>query len=201
LEEKKPKRMSVPKDRSPASVDLEIALGLLSLPRPVGEHPQTGDLIEASIGRFGPYLKYQGKFASLPKDEDILAIGINRSVDILAEAAKKAGRTLGDHPDGGVVEMKKGRFGPYIEHNKLRAPVPRGTDMETVTLEMGLEWLAKKAAAPAKKKAKKAAKKKTATKKKTTAKKATAKKKTTAKKTTAKTAKKASAKKAPKAKS
>ena len=201
LEEKKPKRMSVPKDRSPASVDLEIALGLLSLPRPVGEHPQTGDLIEASIGRFGPYLKYQGKFASLPKDEDILAIGINRSVDILAEAAKKAGRPLGDHPDGGLVEMKKGRFGPYIEHNKLRAPVPRGTDMETVTLEMGLEWLAKKAAAPAKKKAKKAAKKKTATKKKTTAKKATAKKKTTAKKTTAKTAKKASAKKAPKAKS
>ena len=143
-------------------------------------------MIEASIGRFGPYLKYQGKFASLPKDEDVLAIGINRSVDILAEAAKKAGRTLGDHPEGGAVEMKRGRFGPYIEHNKLRAPVPRGTDMETVTLEMGLEWLAKKAAAPAKKKAKKAAKKKTA------------KKKKAAKKTAAK---KKAAKKAPKAKS
>ena len=186
LDEKKPKRQSVPKDKSPASVDLEIALGLLSLPREVGAHPETGDMIEASIGRFGPYLKYQGKFASLPKDEDVLAIGINRSVDILAEAAKKAGRTLGDHPEGGAVEMKRGRFGPYIEHNKLRAPVPRGTDMETVTLEMGLEWLAKKAAAPAKKKAKKAAKKKTATKKKA------------AKKTAAK---KKAAKKAPKAKS
>ena len=183
LDEKKPKRQSVPKDKSPASVDLEVALGLLSLPREVGAHPGTGDMIEASIGRFGPYLKYQGKFASLPKDEDVLAIGINRSVDILAEAAKKAGRTLGDHPDGGTVEMKRGRFGPYIEHNKLRAPVPRGTDMETVTLEMGLEWLAKKAAAPAKKKAKKSAKKKTATKKKAAPKaKKAAKKKTAAKK-------------------
>ena len=120
-------------------------------------------------------------------------VGINRAVDILAEAAKKAGRTLGDHPDGGSVEMKRGRFGPYIEHNKLRAPVPRGTDMETVTLEMGLEWLAKKAAAPAKK----AAKKKAATKKKSTAKKAATKKKA-AKKSTAK---KSAAKKAAKAKS
>ena len=195
LEEKKPKRMAVPKDKSPAAVDLEVALGLLALPRAVGAHPQTGDMIEASIGRFGPYLKYQGKFASLPKDEDVLAIGINRSVDILAEAAKKAGRTLGTHPDGGAVEMKKGRFGPYIEHNKLRAPVPRGTDMETVTFEMGLEWLAKKAAAPAKKK--KAAKKKAATKKKATVKKAAPKKKA-AKKAAAK---KTVAKKTVKAKS
>ncbi|MGC6517164.1 MAG: type I DNA topoisomerase [Candidatus Puniceispirillaceae bacterium] len=178
LEEKKPKRMAVPKDRQPSTVDLEIALGLLALPREVGLHPETSDKIEASIGRFGPYLKYQGKFASLPKDEDVLAIGINRAVDILAEAAKKAGRTLGDHPDGGKVEMKKGRFGPYIEHNKLRAPVPRGTDMETITLEMGLEWLAKKAAQPQKKAAKKkSAKKKTATKKKATPKKKTAAKK------------------------
>ena len=193
LEEKKPKRMAIPKDRSAGSVDLEIALGLLSLPREVGLHPETNDKIEASIGRFGPYLKYQGKFASLPKDEDVLMVGINRAVDILAEAAKKAGRTLGDHPDGGSVEMKRGRFGPYIEHNKLRAPVPRGTDMETVTLEMGLEWLAKKAAAPAKK----AAKKKAATKKKSTAKKAATKKKA-AKKSTAK---KSAAKKAAKAKS
>ena len=190
LEEKKPKRMAVPKDRSPATVDLEIALGLLSLPREVGAHPQTGDMIEASIGRFGPYLKYQGKFASLPKDEDVLAIGINRSVDILAEAAKKAGRTLGNHPDGGTIEMKKGRFGPYIEHNKLRAPVPRGTDMETVTLEMALEWLAKKAAAPVKKKA---AKKRAATKKKAAKKKSATSKKAAKKKSTASTAPKAKA--------
>ena len=190
LDEKKPKRTSLPKGKAPAEVDLDYALGLLALPREVGAHPETSDIIEASIGRFGPYLKYQGKFTSLPKDEDVLMIGINRSVSILAEAAKKAGRPLGDHPEGGVVELKKGRFGPYIEHNKLRAPVPRGREMETITLEMGLEWLAKKAAAPVKKKA---AKKKAATKKKATKKKAAA-KKTTAKKAAAKkAAKKASA--------
>ena len=189
LDEKKPKRSSLPKEKNPAELDLDYALGLLALPRDVGAHPETGDMIQSAIGRFGPYLKYQGKFASLPKDEDVLAIGINRAVDILADAAKKAGRSLGDHPDGGTVELKKGRFGPYIEHNKLRAPVPRGTDMETITLEMALEWLAKKAAAPAKKSAKKAAKKsakkaakktaksKTAAKKKATAKKAAVKKK------------------------
>ena len=184
LDEKKPKRSSLPKEKNPAELDLDYALGLLALPRDVGAHPETGDMIQSAIGRFGPYLKYQGKFASLPKDEDVLAIGINRAVDILADAAKKAGRSLGDHPSGGTVELKKGRFGPYIEHNKLRAPVPRGTDMETITLEMGLEWLAKKAAAPAKKSAKKSAKKaakkaaksKTAAKKKASSKKATAKK-------------------------
>ena len=81
--------MAIPKDRSAGSVDLEIALGLLSLPREVGLHPETNDKIEASIGRFGPYLKYQGKFASLPKDEDVLMVGINRAVDILAEAPKR----------------------------------------------------------------------------------------------------------------
>ena len=185
LDEKKPKRSSLPKEKNPAELDLDYALGLLSLPRDVGAHPETGDMIQSAIGRFGPYLKYQGKFASLPKDEDVLAIGINRAVDILADAAKKAGRSLGDHPAGGTVELKKGRFGPYIEHNKLRAPVPRGTDMETITLEMALEWLAKKSAAPAKKSAKKSAKKaakkttksKTAAKKKASAKKASVKKK------------------------
>ena len=187
LDEKKPKRSSLPKEKSAAEIDLEYALGLLALPRDVGAHPETGDMIQSAIGRFGPYLKYQGKFASLPKDEDVLAIGINRAVDILADAAKKAGRSLGDHPSGGTVELKKGRFGPYIEHNKLRAPVPRGTDMETITLEMGLEWLAKKAAAPAKKSAKKAAKKsaKKATKAKAAKAKAAPKKKAAAKKTAA----------------
>ena len=198
LDEKKPKRMALPKERPPSDVDLDYALGLLSLPRSIGPHPETGDDIQASIGRFGPYLKYQGKFSSLPKDEDVLEVGINRAVAILADAAKKAGRPLGDHPQaGGLVELKKGRFGAYIEHNNLRAPVPRGTEMETITLEMALEWLAKKAAAPKKKAAKKKATKKKAAKKKAVGKKATGKK--TASK--AKSAKKAAASKsAPKEK-
>ena len=161
LEEKKPKRSSLPKDKAPLDVDLEYALGLLSLPRDIGNHPETGDMIQAGLGRYGPYLKYQGKFTSLPAGDDVLSVGINRSVDLLAEAAKKAGRPLGDHPDGGTVELKRGRFGGYVEHNKLRAPIKRGTEMADVTLEMALELLAAKAAKgpTAKKAAKKSAKK------------------------------------------
>ena len=159
-EEKKPKRTSIPKSTSIAEVDLEYALGLLSLPRDIGEHPETKDMIQAGLGRYGPYLKYQSKFTSL-KDDDVLTVGINRAVSILAEAAKTAGRLLGTHPDGGEVHLKKGRFGPYIEHNKLRAPVPRGTEMSEITLEQGLELLAAKASRPAKKAAKKTAKKAT----------------------------------------
>ena len=157
-ETKKPKRSSLPKSKQLEEIDLAYALGLLSLPRAVGAHPQTGDLIEAGLGRYGPYLKYQGRFTSLTED-DVLEVGINRAVDLLAEAQKKAGRTLGAHPEGGQVELKKGRFGPYVEHNKLRAPVPRGTEMADITLEDALVWLAAKAARPAKKPAKKGAKK------------------------------------------
>ena len=171
---KKPKRTSVPRGTDIASVDLSYALGLLSLPRDIGAHPETGEMIQAGLGRFGPYLKYQGKFASL-KDDDVLEVGINRAVDVLAEAAKTAGRLLGTHPEGGEVHLKKGRFGPYIEHNKMRAPVPRGTEMTDITLEDGVRLLAERAAKPAAKK--KASKKKTATKKKTIAKKKTAAKK------------------------
>ncbi len=173
-ETKKPKRASLPKGTSAASLDLEAALGLLSLPRDIEPHPESGDMIQAGIGRFGPYLKYQGKFTSLPPEDDVLEIGINRAVDLLAEAAKKAGRILGEHPSGGEVHVKKGRFGPYVEHNKLRATLGKAHDIADITLETALKLLATKAAkAPAKKAA---AKKKTAPKK-TTAKKAAAKQK------------------------
>ena len=183
IEEKKPKRSSLPKDKPVLEVDLDYALGLLSLPRDIGPHPETSDMIQSGLGRYGPYLKYQGKFTSLPAGDDVLSVGINRSVDLLAEAAKKAGRTLGDHPDGGTVELKRGRFGAYVEHNKLRAPIGRGVEMVDVTLEIALELLAAKAAKgpSAKKAAKKSAKK--------SAKKA-------AKKSAKKAAKKTAAKKA-----
>ena len=148
---KKPKRSSVPKGKPLMEVDLVYALGLLSLPRDIGLHPQTSDMIQAGLGRYGPYLKYQGKFTSLKDGDDVLSVGINRAVDLLAEAAKTAGRVLGEHPDGGEVHLKRGRFGPYFEHNKLRAPMPKTLDMESVTLSEALEILAAKAAQPAKK--------------------------------------------------
>ncbi len=83
----KPKRQGIPRGTNIADVKLEAALKLLSLPREVGNHPETGEKIEAGIGRYGPYLKYQGKFRSVPKDEDVLHIGLNRAVDILAQPA------------------------------------------------------------------------------------------------------------------
>ncbi|MFL2831808.1 MAG: type I DNA topoisomerase [Candidatus Puniceispirillaceae bacterium] len=150
-EVKKPKRSSVPKGKLLLDIDLDYALGLLSLPRDIGLHPQTSDMIQAGLGRYGPYLKYQGKFTSLKEGDDLLSVGINRAVDLLAEAAKTAGRFLGEHPDGGEVHLKRGRFGPYFEHNKLRAPMPKTLQMDSVTLTEALEILAAKAAQPAKK--------------------------------------------------
>jgi DNA topoisomerase-1 len=172
-ETKKPKRSSFPKGMSAASIELETALKLLSLPRDVGTHPESGDMIQAGLGRYGPYLKYQGSFTSLKDEDDLLEIGLNRAVDLLAESAKKRGRPLGEHPDGGEVHLKAGRFGPYVEHNKLRATLPRGTDMTAVDLEQAVALLAAKAAKPT---TKKKAAKSSGTRKKGTAKKASARK-------------------------
>ncbi|MDC0394739.1 type I DNA topoisomerase, partial [Alphaproteobacteria bacterium] len=135
---KKPKRTGLPKGVFPDQVTLAQAISLLSLPRDVGLHPETREMIQAGIGRYGPFLKHQGKFVSLPVDDDVLSVGINRAVDLLAAAQLKAGRTLGVHPDGGDVELKRGRFGSYVEHKKLRASLPRGTEMSDVTLEQAI---------------------------------------------------------------
>ena len=99
-------------------------------------------MIQAGIGRYGPYLKYQGHYTSLPSEDDVLTVGINRAVDLLAESAKKAGRLVGEHPAGGQVHVKAGRFGPYVEHNKLRATLGKAYDMADITLETALELLA-----------------------------------------------------------
>ena len=174
-ETKKPKRSSLAKGMAAAAMDLETALKLLSLPRDVGAHPETGDMIQAGLGRYGPYLKYRGSFTSLKDDDDLLEIGLNRAVDLLAESAKKRGRLLGEHPTGGEVHLKAGRFGPYVEHNKLRATLPRGTDMSEVDLDQAITLLAAKAAKGGGTARKGAAKKGTAKKK--AAKKAATKKK------------------------
>jgi DNA topoisomerase-1 len=199
-ETKKPKRASLPKGADASQLDLQAALGLLALPRDIETHPETGDMIQAGIGRFGPYLKYQGRYTSLPSEDDVLTVGINRAVDLLAESAKKAGRLLGDHPNGGQVHVKAGRFGPYVEHNKLRATLGKAHDMAEITLETALELLAAKLAkggttkkAASKKPAsKKSATKKTATKK-TATKKAATKKAATKKTATKKSASKKAA--------
>ena len=157
-EEPKPKRVSLPKGMAAADVDLDTALRLLALPRAVGKHPETGEEISAGIGRFGPYLKHGSVYKSLTPDDDVLTIGINRAVDLLAGAAKKASapaKTLGDHPKTGKpITTGSGRFGPYIKHGSTYASIPKGTDPEGVTLEQALELLEAKAAKDAAKKGK-----------------------------------------------
>ena len=183
----------MPKDTPPDQVDLEIALRLLALPRDIGKHPEDNETVLAGIGRFGPYLKHGPKFVSLPKDDDVLTIGLNRAVTVIAENIAKGGgrgraapplKVLGEHPDDKtVIEVKKGRYGPYVAHKRIFASLPKGVEPEDMTLEMALELLAKKLEAKGAKKApaKKAAKKAPA-KKKAAKKKAAAKKKSPAKK-------------------
>ncbi|MGV6821249.1 MAG: type I DNA topoisomerase [Parvularcula sp.] len=195
----KPKRASIPKGWSVDELTFDKALQLLSLPRDVGPHPEDGETIEASIGRFGPYVKHGKLYANLPSVEDVFEIGINRAVAVLEDKKKNPGRgraaaakplkELGPHPETGEpVNVLDGRYGPYVKHMKTNATIPRDVKPEDVTLEQAVTLIAERDAKGPKKK-KKATKKKAAKKtaKKTT-KKATKKKAT---KTTKKTAKKA----------
>ncbi|MBS7791800.1 type I DNA topoisomerase [Roseococcus sp. SDR] len=139
----KPKRASLTRGMDPEVMTLETALVLLSMPRVVGLHPETQEEITSNLGRFGPYLKMGALSKSLDRDDDPLTIGLNRAVDLLANA-KPRGITLGEHPKGGTVEVRRGRFGPFLMHGTRVANLPRGTEMEAVTLEEGIALLAEK---------------------------------------------------------
>ncbi len=182
-EGKEAKRSSLPKGWSLGELDLEKALQLINLPRDVGPHPESGKMITASLGRYGPYIAHDGAFANVDSIEDVFEIGINRAVTVLAEKAAKGGRTratpaalatLGDHPDGGSITVRDGRYGPYVNWGKVNATLPKGKDPATVTMEEALELISAKAGS-AKKTTKKAAPKKAAAPKKTAAAKKTAK--------------------------
>jgi DNA topoisomerase-1 len=140
----KPKRMSLPRGVDGETITLEQALGLLTLPRLIGMHPESREPMEAGIGRFGPYIRMGSVYASLDRDDDVLNVGSNRAVDLLAK--KLAGvRTLGAHPkDGEAIMVKKGRFGPYVQHGKVVANLPRAVSMDDITLEAGVQLLAEK---------------------------------------------------------
>ena len=208
---KERKMSSLPKGVVPDQVDLEMALALLSLPREVAKHPETGDPIKAGIGRFGPYVQHGKVYASLSKDDDVLTIGPNRAIDLIIAKetgagrgagggrGAPAGRVIGDHPDGGPVTVHAGRYGPYVKHGSVNATLPKSISPETVTLEDALPLLAARAEASGKKKsgAKKATARKAPAEKKAPAKKAPAEKKAPAKK--AATKKVAATKTAPKA--
>ena len=202
-EGEKPKRSSIPKGLSISEITLEQALQLLSLPREVGKHPEDGEPIMANNGRFGPYVQHLKTYANLTADEDVLTIGLNRAVDLIAtklakgpggfrRGAAPAGRPIGDHPDGGVVQVLDGKYGAYVKWADVNATIPKSIPAETVTLEQAIDLIrARQAAGPSKKApakkvaAKKAPAEKAATPKKAAAKKA-APKKAPAKKTVSK---------------
>lgn len=189
--EEKPKRSSLPKGWSPATLALEQALRLLALPREVGIHPEDGKPISAGLGRYGPFVLHAGTYANVADIDEVFDIGLNRAVVLLAEkrAGKFAGRgaataplkDLGAHPETGEpVHVMAGRFGPYVKSGKINATLPKGTAPEDLTMEQAIPLLAARAAAApakgkkapaAKKAAPKAAAKKPAAKKKAPAKK------------------------------
>ena len=140
----RPRRTSLPRGMEGDSVTLDQALGLLSLPRIVGIHPESKEPIEAGLGRFGPFVKMGGVFASLDKDDDVLAVGLNRAVDLLAQKLASV-RTLGPHPaDKEPVLVRKGRFGPYAQHAGKIANLPRDMAMDDITMEQAVALLAEK---------------------------------------------------------
>jgi len=199
-ENKKPKRASLPKGMAPQAVTLETAVRLLSLPRTLGTHPETGKEVQANVGRFGPFVVHEGDFRSIPRGEDVYTITRARALEILAEpkggkrASAQTLREMGAHPaDGEPVVILEGRYGPYVKHGKTNASLPKGVEVDEVNLEQAVELLRERAATakPAAKRGGRAPAKKAATK--TAAKKAPAKK--TARKST-RTAAKAPAKSA-----
>jgi len=145
--ELKPKRVALPRSIKPADVDLDTALRLLGLPRELGRHPETGETILAGIGRFGPYIKHGAAFKSLAPDDDVLTIGLNRAVVLLAEPAaqRRPGprllRELGEHPEGGTVAVYAGRYGPYVSHDGVIASLPRTADPDTFSLDHAVPLL------------------------------------------------------------
>jgi DNA topoisomerase-1 len=150
--DKKPKRVSLPKNIAPEAASLEIALKLLDLPRDLGAHPETGKKVLAAIGRFGPYVSHDGQFKSIPRDENVFDIGLGRAVALLKEPKAAGGRgalrVLGKHPgDGQTVALYAGRYGPYVKHGKVNATLPDKDAIDSFTLEQAIALIASKAKA------------------------------------------------------
>ncbi|EJF75110.1 type I DNA topoisomerase [Bartonella alsatica] len=154
-ESKEAKRVGLPKEWQAENITLDKALALLSLPRAIGTHPETGKMITATIGRYGPYLTHNGTSTPLLHADEVFDIGINRAVTVLAEkqenktmrskTASTALVTLGDHPDGGTITIRNGRYGPYINWGKINATLPKDKEPISVTLSEALELISAKA--------------------------------------------------------
>ena len=149
-----PKRSSLPRGYDPATISLERALALLALPKELGSHPDSGKPIVAGIGRYGPYLQHDGAYTSVPKDEDVLDIGMNRAVELIANSkprkAAQALKVLGT-PKGSKQEIAvfKGRYGPYVKQGRTMASLPKGKEVDDLTLEEAVTLIAAKSGSKA----------------------------------------------------
>jgi DNA topoisomerase I len=155
-EGEKPKRAGIPKNTSPADIELDLALKLLSLPREIGKHPETGQPITAGIGRFGPFVRHEKTYASLEAGDEVFDVGLNRAVTLIAEKIAKGpsgrrfgadpGKPLGDHPTLGAVAMKNGRYGAYVTAGGVNATIPSDKDKDTITLAEAIALIDERAA-------------------------------------------------------
>ena len=148
---KKPKRMSLLKGMDLDEVDAELALKLLALPRNLGKHPETDKVVKASVGRFGPYLLHDKKYTSIKEPNRVLDIELDQAVALIAAAPakrqsnKKVLKDLGEHPDDKKqIRVMDGRYGPYVNHGRLNATLPKDQEPSDVSLELALELLAAK---------------------------------------------------------
>jgi DNA topoisomerase-1 len=146
----KPKRTSIPKNFEPSRITIEIAKKLLDLPKVLGEHPEDKKPIHSAIGPYGPYLKHNNIYANIKDLEEFLSIGMNRAVELLSENSKKNSnnkraasliKTIGDHPEGGEVQLMNGRFGPYIKYKKNNISVKNKDKLDEIDLKTALELL------------------------------------------------------------
>ena len=146
----KPKRTSIPKNFEPSRITIEIAKKLLDLPKVLGEHPDDKKPIHSAIGPYGPYLKHNNIYANIKDLEEFLSIGMNRAVELLSENSKKNSnnkraasliKTIGDHPEGGEVQLMNGRFGPYIKYKKNNISVKNKDKLDEIDLKTALELL------------------------------------------------------------
>jgi DNA topoisomerase I len=155
-EGEKPKRAGIPKGSSPSDIELERALKLLSLPREIGKHPESGLPITAGIGRFGPFVKHDKTYASLEAGDEVFDVGLNRAVTLIAEKVAKGpsrgrfgadpGKQLGDHPSLGTVAVKSGRYGAYVTAGGVNATIPSDKEKDTITLAEAIALIDERAA-------------------------------------------------------
>jgi len=146
----KPKRTSIPKNFETSRITIEIAKKLLDLPRILGEHPDDNEPIHSAIGPYGPYIKHNNIYANIKDLEEFLSIGMNRAVELLSENSKKNSNSkraasvikiIGDHPEGGEIQLMDGRFGPYIKYKKNNVSIKNKDNLEGINLKTALELL------------------------------------------------------------